>query len=88
MQASIAIISGQLATVDALPAETSQLSACTRGFAVGLHNVALQLETTSSQVRYNGPGKRVVLKKLNIDELDHERSMVLSRFYACIWMHV
>ena len=50
-KASVAIISGQLSTLEASPAELSQLYGCARGFTVGLHRFALQLESSSSWVR-------------------------------------
>lgn len=50
-KASIATISGQVFTVDALPAELSQLYGCARGFTVGLHHFALQLQSSIIWVR-------------------------------------
>ena len=49
-RATLAILSGQLCTADAPPSELSQLSGCGSGFAVGLHDLSVQLEATSSWV--------------------------------------
>ncbi len=49
-RARLAILSGQLCSVDASPPQLSQLHGCGSGFAVGLHDISLQLEATSSWV--------------------------------------
>ncbi|CAL8468704.1 g8244 [Coccomyxa elongata] len=47
-RARLAILSGQLCTVDASPLQLSQLHACASGFAVGLLDLSLQMEAISS----------------------------------------
>lgn len=49
-EASLAILSGQLYTVDASPLQLSQLYGCGSGFVVGLHDLSLRLEATASWV--------------------------------------
>lgn len=49
-RARLAILSGQLCTVDASPLQLSQLHGCGSGFAVGLLDLSLQLDATSSWV--------------------------------------
>ncbi|BDA43314.1 probable vacuolar protein sorting-associated protein 13B [Coccomyxa sp. Obi] len=51
-RARLAILSGQLCTVDASLLQLSQLHGCASGFAVGLHEISLQLEATSSWASY------------------------------------